>query len=315
MIIHRSRPEGRFTIIPDDTLRDPRLSYQARGVLAEILSRPDDWDTSADAMWTRSRRERGKAGEGRKALRDAFAELEAAGYMRRIRCRADGGRMATQIHVYDVSAGRADDQTGGPRSYQGKHESSQVAPTTSPPTVGQPVVGPPVVGALVVSTETYDGNLNTKTDNENGSSLSRAAAAIVAAVPDATEREIRAIIHKIETDPHVRSAGPYLRAAVERGDAAVLVAEARNQLDEADRMSEVFGRPVGMAAAAGPGARSSVVDDGARQAIDAGRRVQEMLGGSPWCGECKLPGRMRETAEGQPYRCPECNPRAEEGQL
>jgi hypothetical protein len=289
--IHRSRPAERFTIIPDGTLRDPRLSYLARGVLAELLSRPDDWDTSADAMWRRGRHERGEAGEGRKVLRDAFAELEAAGYMNRVRFRADGGRMATQIHVYDdVSAGRTDDQTGSRRSYQGKHESSQVAPTTSPPTVGQPVVGQPVVGALVVSTETYDGNLNTKIDNENGSSLSRAAAAIVAAVPDATEREIRAIVHKIETDPKVRHAGPYIRAAVERGDAAVLVAEARNDLDEADQMSEMFGRPVGAAAAAGPP-------------------------GSPWCGECQLPGRMRETAEGDPYRCPECNPRAREDEL
>ena len=185
MIIHRSQPEGRFTIIPDDTARDPRLSYLARGVLAEILSRPDDWETTADAMWTRARRERGQAGEGRRVLRSAFAELSAAGYMHRARSRVGGGRFVTELHVFDapaerlpdgtpvvlaaiarfaedVSAGGTDDQTGSRRSDLGKPASSQVAPTTSPPTVGPPVVGPPVVGRLVVSTETEDGDLSTE---------------------------------------------------------------------------------------------------------------------------------------------------------
>lgn len=29
-----------------------------------------------------------------------------------------------------------------------------------------------------------------------------------------------------------------------------------------------------------------------------------------WCGECDEHTRHRENAEGQPYRCPQCNPRA-----
>ena len=62
MQIHRSRPGARFVTIPNETLRDPRLSYVARGVLAEILSRPDDWSTTADAMWARAKSDRGKAG-------------------------------------------------------------------------------------------------------------------------------------------------------------------------------------------------------------------------------------------------------------
>jgi hypothetical protein len=112
MKIHRSRPQERFTIIPDDTLRDPRLSYAARGVLAEILSRPDDWDTNADAMWRRARSERGKAGEGRDVLRAVFAELEACGYLQRVVTRSGRGRIATDVHLSDVSAGRTDDGTG-----------------------------------------------------------------------------------------------------------------------------------------------------------------------------------------------------------
>ena len=85
MKIHRSRPGGHFTQIPDETLRDGRLSYAARGVLAEILSRPDDWTTNADDIWPRAHRERGSRGEGRDTLHGVFAELEAAGYLDRVR--------------------------------------------------------------------------------------------------------------------------------------------------------------------------------------------------------------------------------------
>src|SRR5688500_4818840 len=75
--IRRSKPISGFTILPNDTLRDDRLSYAARGVLAELLSRPDKWETNADALSERARRNRGDiVGEGRRGMRAAFAELE-----------------------------------------------------------------------------------------------------------------------------------------------------------------------------------------------------------------------------------------------
>ncbi len=191
MKIHRSHPESGFTIIPDATLRDPRLSYQARGVLAEILSRPDDWATGADAIWRRAKSERGKAGEGRNVLRSAFAELAKAGYLHRERQRLGRGRFVTELHVFDapdgleawraaegfrqavehppqdVSPGRTDAGTGGRRPDLGKDASSQVAPTDRPPGVGPPGVGPPGVGPPGVLTKTYDGDLTTETLNED----------------------------------------------------------------------------------------------------------------------------------------------------
>jgi hypothetical protein len=99
--IHRSRPEARFTIIPDETLRDPRLSYNARGILGELLSRPDDWQTTADAITKAAARHRGREAEGRRKIAQAFAELERARYLRRVRTRGPGGKFATEVHVYD----------------------------------------------------------------------------------------------------------------------------------------------------------------------------------------------------------------------
>lgn len=102
MRINRSQPEKHFTQIPNAALRDERLSYTARGVLAEMLSRPDGWDTSADQMSDRARLNgRDGRGEGRRAIRAAFAELEAAGYLRRERVQVDGGKFVTEMFLTD----------------------------------------------------------------------------------------------------------------------------------------------------------------------------------------------------------------------
>jgi hypothetical protein len=41
--IHRSRHTRGFTVLPNTALQDRRLSYTARGLLADLLFRPDDW--------------------------------------------------------------------------------------------------------------------------------------------------------------------------------------------------------------------------------------------------------------------------------
>lgn len=107
MRIRRSKPTNNYVLIPNGTARDERLSYLARGVLVEILSRPDGWETNADALSERARQYRGgKRGEGRRALREAFAELEAAGYMIRRKERGPKGRIVTLMETYDTPQNR-----------------------------------------------------------------------------------------------------------------------------------------------------------------------------------------------------------------
>lgn len=103
MRIVRHKHETDFLIVPNATVRDQKLSYLARGILVEILSRPDGWETTADRLMDQARLYRGeKRGEGRRAIRAAFAELETCGYMHRVRQRDAKGRYTTTVYVTDV---------------------------------------------------------------------------------------------------------------------------------------------------------------------------------------------------------------------
>lgn len=68
--------DDRFTQIANDWLRDNRLSFKARGLLAYIESHTPEWDISVH--WLAANNP-----EGKEALRSAIAELELYGYLLR----------------------------------------------------------------------------------------------------------------------------------------------------------------------------------------------------------------------------------------
>lgn len=94
-IIRAPRPEADFVQIRNDVARDSRLSYKARGILIEVLSRPDNWEASADSLARGSR-------EGRSAILSGLKELRAAGYVVIERDRLEDGRFVTRNVFFDT---------------------------------------------------------------------------------------------------------------------------------------------------------------------------------------------------------------------
>ncbi|WP_031521519.1 hypothetical protein [Streptomyces sp. NRRL F-5123] len=94
MQIHRSRHARGFTVLPNTLLQDRRLSYTARGLLADLLSRPDGWREDGRHMADTS-------AQGRLAVAKALRELTKFGYYRVERVRRPDGTFVSETHVYD----------------------------------------------------------------------------------------------------------------------------------------------------------------------------------------------------------------------
>ena len=95
MIRRAPRPSTNWTMIRNEVIADPELSFKATGVLIYILSKPDHWHTSTAHLATVKR-------EGLDAIRTALAELRLAGYVRTRRYQDDRGRWQYDTEVFDT---------------------------------------------------------------------------------------------------------------------------------------------------------------------------------------------------------------------
>lgn len=96
MPVLRKKYKNEYTILPNAILKDQRLSYRDIGLLAWMLSKPQDWKFSYEGMLT----ERSK--DGKSALQTGVKNLQAAGYLR-IEKQRNKGRLAERIwYVYDA---------------------------------------------------------------------------------------------------------------------------------------------------------------------------------------------------------------------
>ena len=98
MRIHRSAHQRFFTTLGNDVLRDGRLSFCARGILAHLLSQPDG---KRDDIRTLTER----TPEGRKRVASALRELETFGYLKRAKKRTPEGKIYTEVEVFEVPDG------------------------------------------------------------------------------------------------------------------------------------------------------------------------------------------------------------------
>jgi hypothetical protein len=95
MRIHRTAHTRYFTNVGNEALRDSRLSFCARGLLAHLLSLPDGQREDIRSLADRTP-------EGRERVASAMRELEKFGYLRRPKRHTPEGKLYTEIEVFDT---------------------------------------------------------------------------------------------------------------------------------------------------------------------------------------------------------------------
>lgn len=90
--INRVRKESNFVMMDKGFLQNPKLSAKAKGVLAYILSLPDDWVIYQKELLRHFK-------DGRVSIETALDELEMHGYLAKERTRDEKGRLGH----YDIT--------------------------------------------------------------------------------------------------------------------------------------------------------------------------------------------------------------------
>lgn len=91
-----------FAQVANGALRDRRLSWKARGVLAFALSHSDGYE--ATETWLIAASDR----DGRDSVRSALRELEKFGYRKTTKVRGDSGQIRTVVAWFQYPYGDKD---------------------------------------------------------------------------------------------------------------------------------------------------------------------------------------------------------------
>ena len=95
MAVFRVEKNKNYTVMSNVHLRDKKLSLKAKGLLAMILTLPDDWHYSVDGLAAISK-------ESRASINSGLKELETAGYLTRRQLRDEKGHLTnTEYTIYE----------------------------------------------------------------------------------------------------------------------------------------------------------------------------------------------------------------------
>lgn len=93
-MIFRIRKNAHYVTINNRVLRDERLSWCARGVMAFLLTLKGTENVTIDSLTERAR-------EGRRRVANALKELEHCGYFERKRFKTEGGKWEWEMNVFE----------------------------------------------------------------------------------------------------------------------------------------------------------------------------------------------------------------------
>lgn len=90
----RVKKDERYFVASNEAFNDERLSWEARGLMGYLLSKPNDW-----VIRQKDLEQKGPAGDHK--LRRMLAELRKCGYMNRIRTSMPDGTFEWETEIYE----------------------------------------------------------------------------------------------------------------------------------------------------------------------------------------------------------------------
>ena len=89
MAILRNASKGKYTVLNNGIFRDQNLSAKSLGILAKMLSLPDNWEFSVTGLCSIFKK------DGIDSIRNGLKELEQNGYLVRNRVRDESGKLTS----------------------------------------------------------------------------------------------------------------------------------------------------------------------------------------------------------------------------
>jgi hypothetical protein len=96
MSIIRVNKNANYFVASNEPFNDTRLSWEARGVMGYLLSKPDTWECRNSDLVFQSK-------AGRHVIERVLSELKQFGYLQRFRGRDEVGRIVWTTEIYEQS--------------------------------------------------------------------------------------------------------------------------------------------------------------------------------------------------------------------
>jgi len=86
-----------FTQIPNQIIRDDRLSWKAKGIYMHLVSKPPVWSFYVEEIIKSSK-------DGKTAVQSGIKELEVYGYLKRVKAKSDDGKFTGWDYLLRIEA-------------------------------------------------------------------------------------------------------------------------------------------------------------------------------------------------------------------
>ena len=94
MPIVKNKKYTNYTVIDNQSIKNKKLSWKAKGILTYLLSLPTNWDIHLKEI-------KKHATDGQTSFRSGIKELRKAGYINYIKTKDSEGKFVHEYHVYE----------------------------------------------------------------------------------------------------------------------------------------------------------------------------------------------------------------------